>query len=71
MVSAWRRCLRRDFMVLDERRGGGWSTYGVGKCYSYLLPILASLRSSSRCTGLKHPKPTVLGPAAIIVVLRV
>lgn len=35
MVSAWRRCLRRDFMVLDERRGGGWSTYGVGKCYSY------------------------------------
>jgi hypothetical protein len=32
---------------------------------------LASLCSSSHCTGLKHPKPTVLGPAIIVVIAAV
>ena len=40
----------------------------IGSCIYVSVNRLALLRSSSRCTGLKHPQTTVLGPAIIVVI---
>jgi hypothetical protein len=58
--------LQVDFWDVRDERRLKYLLYEGDLSLSYSL---ASLHLPSRCTGLKHPKPTVLGPAIIIVVI--
>ena len=61
---------RENFEYCWESCCGSYSEYSIYSIFTNPLK-LASLHSSSRYTGLKHPKPTVLGPAIIVVIAAI